>query len=117
MGHPVYLVLIMFNFQNLVGPVLESFTLKIGNDLPEIYRSKTASTNIVCILCAHIVVLSNSSPDPVQVNSKCLKGHIKLNLYLRIKRSGPGDDYYNCFIPPMKLSLSLNPKSMVIISQ
>ena len=36
--------------------------------------------------------LSSSGPDPVQVNSKCLQCHIKLNLFLRIRRSGPGAD-------------------------
>ena len=38
------------------------------------------------------MILSSSSPDPVHVNSKCLQGHIKLNLYLRIRRSGHGAD-------------------------
>ena len=39
-----------------------------------------------------VYILSSSGPDPVQVNSKCLQCHIKLNLFLRIRRSGPGAD-------------------------
>ena len=55
--------------------------------------------------------MSSSGPDPVQVNSKCLQCHIKLNLFLRIRRSGPGADSiiasYHHHHPPRKLSLSL----------
>ena len=38
------------------------------------------------------VILSSSGPDPVQVNSRCLPGHMNLHLYLKLERSGPGAD-------------------------
>ena len=38
------------------------------------------------------VLLSSSGPDPVQVISRCLQGHIRLNLYLRIRRSGHSNE-------------------------
>ena len=34
-------------------------------------------------------ILSNSGPDHLQVNSRCLSGPFQLNLYLRFRRSGP----------------------------
>ena len=37
----------------------------------------------------HEELLSNSGPDHLQVNSRCLPGPLQLNLYLRFRRSGP----------------------------
>ena len=35
------------------------------------------------------ILLSNSGPDHLKVNTRCLPGPLQLNLYLRFRRSGP----------------------------